>query len=234
MAVFAINEINMKDDTTKSAILNECATKMSSQNMLFNENKYTNISLMIRIRKNVLSHRIILPYLVIFIVSCFFKDVASVKVVALNVPSQVRKGSEVELACLYDLGNASLYSLKWFYRANDTDLDEQEFFRYTPTIHPVKQFFPLDGINVNINKSEGGRVVIVETNGKTTGKYKCEISIEGTFQTVAAEKLMTVLGNQFIQTDKHGLDFWDFYLPKSIKSHLPGNGDGGSRYNSTN
>ena len=70
--------------------------------------------------------------------------------VALNVPSQVRKGSEVELACLYDLGNASLYSLKWFYRANDTDLDEQEFFRYTPTIHPVKQFFPLDGINVNV------------------------------------------------------------------------------------
>lgn len=63
----------MKDDTTKSAILNECATKMSSQNMLFNENKITNISLMIRIRKNVLSHRIILPYLVIFIVSCFFK-----------------------------------------------------------------------------------------------------------------------------------------------------------------
>ena len=73
--------------------------------------------------------------------------------VALNVPSQVRKGSEVELSCLYDLGggNASLYSLKWFYRANDTDLDEQEFFRYTPTIKPYKQFFPLDGVNVNVN-----------------------------------------------------------------------------------
>ena len=46
-----------------------------------------------------------------------------------------------------------------------------------------------------VNKSEAGRVLIEETNGKTTGKYKCEISIEGTFQTVAAEKLMTVLGN---------------------------------------
>ena len=45
-----------------------------------------------------------------------------------------------------------------------------------------------------MNKSEGGRIVIEETNGKTSGKYKCEISIEGTFQTVAAEKLMTVLG----------------------------------------
>lgn len=78
---------------------------------------------------------------------------SDVRVVALNVPSQVRKGSEVELSCLYDLGggNASLYSLKWFYRANDTDLDEQEFFRYTPTIKPYKQFFPLDGVNVNVN-----------------------------------------------------------------------------------
>ena len=45
-----------------------------------------------------------------------------------------------------------------------------------------------------VNKSEAGRVLIEETNGKTTGKYKCEISIEGTFQTVAAEKLMTVMG----------------------------------------
>lgn len=37
-------------------------------------------------------------------------------------------------------------------------------------------------------------MVIVEPTGKTSGKYKCEISIEGTFQTVAAEKLMTVMG----------------------------------------
>jgi len=75
----------------------------------------------------------------------------AVRVVALNVPSEVRKGSEVELACLYDLGNATLYSLKWFYRTNDTDLDEQEFFRYTPTIKPHRQYFPLEGINVNVS-----------------------------------------------------------------------------------
>ncbi|KAH9394928.1 hypothetical protein TYRP_004991, partial [Tyrophagus putrescentiae] len=145
--------------------------------------------------------------------------VASVRVVALHVPSSVRTGAEVELACLYELGNSSLYSLKWFYRANETDLDEQEFFRYTPSLLPHKQYFPIEGINVNVNKSEGGRVVIVETNGKTSGKYKCEISIDGTFQTVAAEKLMTV--NDAPST------FWETYLPNSIKSHLPGGGGGG-------
>ncbi len=81
----------------------------------------------------------------------FLPDAISVKVVALHVPSSVRKGAEVELACLYELGNSSLYSLKWFYRANETDLDEQEFFRYTPTIVPHKQYFPLEGINVNVS-----------------------------------------------------------------------------------
>lgn len=86
-------------------------------------------------------------------------DSSSVKVVALHVPSSVRKGAEVELACLYELGNSSLYSLKWFYRANETDLDEQEFFRYTPTIVPHKQYFPLEGINVNVSLRKNKWVV---------------------------------------------------------------------------
>lgn len=120
---------------------------------------------------------------------------SSVRVVSLNVPSRVRKGSDLELSCLFDLGNATLYSLKWFYRAHEWDRDEQEFFRYTPRLKPYKQVFPLEGIQVDPTRSGGGTVYIREANGKTTGKYKCEISIEGTFQTVAAEKLMTVFNS---------------------------------------
>lgn len=45
---------------------------------------------------------------------------------------------------------------------------------------------------MQIDRSGGGTVYIREANGKTSGKYKCEISVDGTFQTVAAEKLMTV------------------------------------------
>ncbi len=73
------------------------------------------------------------------------------KLVSLNVPARVKKGSEVQLSCLYDLGNASLYSLKWFYRENDWDREEKEFFRYTPRTKPSKQFFPLDGIKVDVS-----------------------------------------------------------------------------------
>ena len=78
-------------------------------------------------------------------------ELSAVRVVALNVPSSIRRGGEVELSCLYDLGNSSLYSLKWFYRANETDLDEQEFFRYTPSIKPYKQYFPIEGVKVNVS-----------------------------------------------------------------------------------
>ena len=55
-------------------------------------------------------------------------------------------------------------------------------------------FIPLLKSNPQLNKSEGGTVYISETSARTSGNYKCEISVEGTFQTVAAEKLMTVEG----------------------------------------
>ena len=118
------------------------------------------------------------------------------RVVSLRVPASVRTGASVELACLYELGNSSLYSLKWFHRANETDLDEQEFFRYTPALRPHRQYFPLEGVEVDVNKSSGSHVLIRTTNGKTSGKYKCEISVDGTFQTVAAEKFMAVHGKR--------------------------------------
>ncbi|KPM11600.1 hypothetical protein QR98_0101730 [Sarcoptes scabiei] len=119
-----------------------------------------------------------------------------IKVVSLNVPPYVRKGSDLELSCLFDLGNATLYSLKWFYRAHEWDREEQEFFRYTPRHQPYKQVFPLEGIHVDLSKSSGSIVYIRRANNKTSGSYKCEISVEETFQTVAAEKLMTVLSKK--------------------------------------
>ncbi|CAG2165815.1 unnamed protein product, partial [Oppiella nova] len=166
--------------------------------------------------------------------------ITCIKLVSLNVPNRVRKGSEVELSCLYDLGNASLYSLKWFYRESHRERDEQEFFRYTPRGKPVKQIFPLDGINVDLNKSEGGTVTISGTNVRTTGNYKCEISVEGTFQTVFAEKLMTVdasrasqLWSGVMDTNKlslimvcvgYSLHRWQSWAPvvHSSLSHIPG------------
>lgn len=69
--------------------------------------------------------------------------------------------------------------------------------------------------------------MITETNKKTTGNYKCEISVEGTFQTVAAEKSMIVMGkfdviffhlfifqstNQSIERSHHNFFSFVFYI----------------------
>ncbi len=54
-----------------------------------------------------------------------------------------------------------------------------------------------------MQKSDGGTVYLRETNGLTSGNYKCEISVEGTFQTVAKEALMMVEGKFSIQYIDH-------------------------------
>ena len=86
-----------------------------------------------------------------FVFFNFLQAIDCIKVVSLNVPPHVRKGSDLQLSCLFDLDNATLYSLKWFYRAHEWDRDEQEFFRFTPRHKPYKQVFPLDGIQVDVS-----------------------------------------------------------------------------------
>ncbi len=67
----------------------------------------------------------------------------------------MKKGDEVHLSCLYDLGlNNSLYALKWFYRAQtQPEKEEKEIFRFTPRGKPIKQYFPLPGIKVDVSLS---------------------------------------------------------------------------------
>lgn len=58
-------------------------------------------------------------------------------------PPVVQRGSDVILACLYELTDAPLYSVKW-YRGR------HEFYRYSPTETPATKIFPFAGINVDV------------------------------------------------------------------------------------
>lgn len=64
----------------------------------------------------------------------------------LIVPRAVRAGHSVTLGCQYDLGNASLYSVKW-YRNND------EFYRFVPKEEPPFRVFPIQGIRVDVSSN---------------------------------------------------------------------------------
>ncbi|GIY08122.1 ig-like domain-containing protein [Caerostris darwini] len=114
------------------------------------------------------------------------KSVTSLRLLSLDVPDRVARGQGTRLTCGYDLEGDTLYSIKWY-------RDDVEFFRYVPTDRPPGQFFPLQGIKVDLDKSRNGSVFIRDISHLTAGVYKCEISADApSFQTVSAEKPMSV------------------------------------------
>jgi hypothetical protein len=77
----------------------------------------------------------------------YLSDGYCLKGVKLTViPPTVRKGSDAQLWCQYDLEDAPLYSVKW-YRGNF------EFYRFTPGEHPASKIFRYEGINVDVSKN---------------------------------------------------------------------------------
>ncbi|GFU53871.1 ig-like domain-containing protein [Trichonephila clavipes] len=106
---------------------------------------------------------------------------------ALEVPQFVISGEETTLTCVFDMEKDTLYSIKWY-------RDDLEFFRYVPSDKPPNQFFPLQGLNIDLSRSSNGTVFIQDVDVSTAGNYKCEISADQpSFQTVSAEKMLTVI-----------------------------------------
>ncbi|RWS12096.1 hypothetical protein B4U79_09317 [Dinothrombium tinctorium] len=110
-----------------------------------------------------------------------------IKLNDISVPNSVKLGSDVKLVCDYNLEGDSLYSLKWHFNNN-------EFYRFVPRDSPPKQIFPLNFIELDLNASYNGTTWLRKVNFSASGKYKCEISAEGSFQTVFKEKIMLVTG----------------------------------------
>ncbi|XP_037071529.1 uncharacterized protein K02A2.6-like [Pollicipes pollicipes] len=61
----------------------------------------------------------------------------------VRIPTHVKHGEDVNLACLYDLEGKDLYAIKWY-------KDGKEFYRYEPATGRPKKSFPQPGIKVNI------------------------------------------------------------------------------------
>ncbi|RWS17294.1 hypothetical protein B4U79_00278, partial [Dinothrombium tinctorium] len=110
-----------------------------------------------------------------------------IKIIDVSVPTSVKLGDDVKLICDYILEGDSLYSLKWHFH-------NHEFYRFVPRDKPQKQMFPLKYFDVDLNASYNGTTWLRKVNFSANGKYKCEISAEGSFQTVFKEKFMLVTG----------------------------------------
>ncbi|GFT29981.1 ig-like domain-containing protein [Nephila pilipes] len=70
--------------------------------------------------------------------------VLCLRLVSLHVPSKVIVGDVIKLTCRYDLEGDTLYSIKWY-------RDDVEFFRFVPRDKPPGQFFPLQGVTVDVS-----------------------------------------------------------------------------------
>lgn len=66
------------------------------------------------------------------------------KWVRVNVPQYRVPGEPAVLQCDYDLGNDSLYSVKWY-------KDHEEFYRYVPKSTPPSVSFLTEGILVDVS-----------------------------------------------------------------------------------
>ncbi|XP_012059690.1 PREDICTED: uncharacterized protein LOC105622854 [Atta cephalotes] len=93
------------------------------------------------------------------------------KDLTINVPKMVRSGESVTLSCHYDLEGLALYTIQWFF-------NDREFYRYIPDRKPPPPYsiFDVDGIQVNVSKSNSHDVTLVNVARELTGTYKCEVS----------------------------------------------------------
>lgn len=105
----------------------------------------------------------------------------------LIVPNHVIRGQTLRLECYFDLEKETLYSVKWY-------KDGHEFYRFVPRDDPPSQFFPLNGIHVDMDNSTQNIVTLTNVQLPASGTFKCEVSGEAPiFQTVRSKSELTVV-----------------------------------------
>lgn len=74
----------------------------------------------------------------------FADFIAGLKDVSVTIPQAVKRGSNAQLICNYDMENDTLYSIKWY-------KGRREFYRYTPKENPAMKVFTMAaGLNVEV------------------------------------------------------------------------------------
>ncbi|KAF8773221.1 hypothetical protein HNY73_015899 [Argiope bruennichi] len=89
----------------------------------------------------------------------------------LHVPTPVVAGDSILLRCGYELGNETLYAVKWYKNMG-------EFYRYVPASDPPLKTFPQTGVDVDISKSEKSSVYLRNLSLESFGNYTCQVSTD--------------------------------------------------------
>ncbi|XP_043250139.1 uncharacterized protein LOC122396083 [Colletes gigas] len=138
-------------------------------------------------------------WLAILLLGTLLRTGAAIRIMRLDVPSIADpRLDKVTLRCEYDLDGKDLYSVKWY-------KDGAEFFRFMPGSMPAGRDFPVEGVYVDVNKSDSKQVTLLgqasNRRGKVNlvGSYGCEVSSEApSFLTSyeAANMSVAILPNE--------------------------------------
>ncbi|CAB4059491.1 unnamed protein product [Lepeophtheirus salmonis] len=112
--------------------------------------------------------------------------ISSVRIRVLDVPQAAKAGLDVKLTCDYDLQGQRLYQVKWYKGSH-------EFYRYSPNDENKIKLFLVENLDVDPRRSDSTTVVLKNLHVDMTGTYTCEVSTEGTFETVQASAKMDVI-----------------------------------------
>ncbi|XP_055950728.1 synaptogenesis protein syg-2-like [Argiope bruennichi] len=93
---------------------------------------------------------------------------------SFHVPTPAVTGDSILLRCAYELGNETLYSVKWYKNAG-------EFFRYVPASEPPLKMFPQNGIDVDMSKSDQNNIYLRNLSLESHGNYTCQVSTDRPF-----------------------------------------------------
>lgn len=86
-------------------------------------------------------------YLFLYFLCATVSIASGLKWVKAKVPRYQFPGGTAQLHCDYDLGNDTLYALKWY-------KEHEEFYRFVPKAVPQVNSYSVDGVNVNVSVPE--------------------------------------------------------------------------------
>jgi len=112
--------------------------------------------------------------------------VSCLQMLGIDGPKWAHSGDTKELVCKYNLEKQPIYSLKWY-------KDDREVWRYEPRGEPntIKVFPHPD---ITLSQATRPHKLVVELGGaRSSGQYRCEISVERTFLTRSVTHNITVV-----------------------------------------
>ncbi|XP_045034341.1 uncharacterized protein LOC116929061 [Daphnia magna] len=126
--------------------------------------------------------------LLLLLLVALFQVGETIRLEHVEVPSVVAVGETAAFLCNVDLEfDNELYSVKWY-------KDSEEFYEWKPKRTPSVQIYPVEGIQVDREKSVREAVVLRSVTPATAGFFRCEASGEGpAFRSVSGGAALAVV-----------------------------------------